>query len=181
MGLTVTEKQHWRDRIASRIDKKIDVIKSNEAALFERIKREARNRALVSLELADLQTQLDTADQEGKELARRRKQLAHAMIARVRGVSPEELDESAYHHQQEVRQAIAKRQSIHEEELLAPSDAGQQVLRLMAERENLLDTVWLSTCPSQIRQLWAKVMQLLGDPPTQLERDALSIEPTPAE
>ena len=38
--------------------------------------------------------------------------------------------------------------------------------------------VWFVASPNQIKQLWAKVSELLGDEPTRLEREALAIEPT---
>ena len=37
--------------------------------------------------------------------------------------------------------------------------------------------VWLATSPKQIKQLWSKVAELLGDQQTQLQRDALAIDP----
>ena len=36
------------------------------------------------------------------------------------------------------------------------------------ERENLLDTVWLATSGKQIKELWTKVAELLGDQPSPL-------------
>ena len=63
------------------------------------------------------------------------------------------------------------------DELLAESDRGQQILRLREEKENLLDTVWLATSSTQVRELWAKVTELIGVKPTKLESDALAIVP----
>ncbi len=36
--------------------------------------------------------------------------------------------------------------------------------------------VWLATSGTEIRQLWRKVAELLGDEQTQLQKDALAIE-----
>jgi hypothetical protein len=58
-GLSVTEKEHWRARIAARIDKKIEAIAAGEPNLLDRVQREARERALQSLGLADWQAELD--------------------------------------------------------------------------------------------------------------------------
>lgn len=38
--------------------------------------------------------------------------------------------------------------------------------------------IWLATSPTQVRQLWTKVAELLGEEPTQLEREALPIRPS---
>ena len=54
-------------------------------------------------------------------------------------------------------------------------ETGRQILRLREEKENLLDTIWLATSPSQLKTLWTKVAELLGTAATQLERDALAI------
>jgi len=37
--------------------------------------------------------------------------------------------------------------------------------------------VWLVSSPKQIKALWSKVADLLGDEQTQLQRDALAIDP----
>ena len=37
--------------------------------------------------------------------------------------------------------------------------------------------IWLATSPVQVRQLWTRVGELIGDEPTQLEREALAIPP----
>ena len=37
MPLTVTEKAHWRDRIAERVGRRIEAIRSAHPAVFERV------------------------------------------------------------------------------------------------------------------------------------------------
>jgi hypothetical protein len=48
-GLTVTEKQHWKDRIAARIARRVEAIKAAHPALFDRVDRAAHAEALRSL------------------------------------------------------------------------------------------------------------------------------------
>ena len=60
---------------------------------------------------------------------------------------------------------------------MAESDVGRRIVTLRRERENLLDTIWLATSPVQLKTLWSKLAELLGDEQTQLQRDALAIEP----
>ena len=83
-----------------------------------------------------------------------------------------------YRYDHEVDNAVNRRQAVHEDELLAESEIGQRILKLREEKDNLLDTVWLATSPKQIKELWSKVADLLGDDQTQLQRDALAIVPT---
>ena len=77
----------------------------------------------------------------------------------------------------EVAEAITRRQAAHQEQLLADDPIGREIAKLEAEKDRLLDTIWLATSPTQIKQLWTKVGELLGDEPTTLEREALAIEP----
>ena len=77
--------------------------------------------------------------------------------------------------QAEIRQAIQQRQASHEQELFAADARGQHILRLRRERDNLQDTVWLASSPAGLRQLWAKVLHVLDEEPTALQRQALTL------
>jgi hypothetical protein len=183
MPLTVTEKEHGRQRIAARIERRIEALAAGDPGLMDRIRSEARRRAIASLGLAEWQAELDAVVEERKILDRREKRAQKAMVARLQGVPAEEVSEGAIHSYQftqTVHAAVQKRQAVHEEELLAEHPVGRDVLRLRAEKENLLDVVWLASSPAQIKQLWAKVAALLGDEPSALEREALAIEPVGA-
>ena len=85
-NLTVAEKNHWRERIQARIDRKIEQITAGEPGLIERIKHEARGRALESLGLAAFQGELDRIAGQRAELDRRDSQVRREMLAKVRGV-----------------------------------------------------------------------------------------------
>jgi hypothetical protein len=183
VGLTVTEKEHWKERIARHIDRRIAAIEAEEPNLMDRVKREARDRALESLGLAALQTEQDEAKAQRESLRKREEQIQRPMLAHVRGIDVDAIKEGYYvhSHDHEIEKAVATRQEVHEDELLAESSRGQSILRLREERENLLDVVWLATSGADLRLLWSKVTALLGDQPTQLERDALAIPPLPTE
>ena len=183
-GLTVTEKNHWRDRIADRIAKAVERIRARHPALFDRITREAHAQALASLGLADAHAELEAIRAEEAALTRRKKQAQKAMIATLRSIPIDEVNDSfsiRYGSElalpNEVAEAIARRQSAHRDQRLADDPIGREVALLEAEKDRLLDTIWLAASPSQIKQLWSRVGELLGDEPTALERDALAIEP----
>jgi hypothetical protein len=178
MGLTVAERTHWKERIEARINRRIEAVLAGEPGLMDRIRAAARGRALASLGLADFQAELDEIAAQKEVLERRERQAHRAMLARVRGVAIDRIEEVYYgRHETEVTRAVSQRQSVHEDELLAEHDVGRQVLRLRAEKDRLLDTVWLACSTARIRQLWGKVGALLGDEPTELEREALAIPP----
>lgn len=183
-GLTVSEKTHWRDRIAARIDRAVERIKARHPALFARVAREAHARALTSLDLADTYAELESIKAEEATLARRKKEAQRQMVATLRGQPIDEVADSfsiRYGSDlalpNEAAEAITRRQAIHQDEMLADDPVGREIGRLQAEKDHLLDTVWLSVSPTQIKQLWTQVGQLLGDEPTPLERQALAIEP----
>jgi hypothetical protein len=181
-GLSVTEKSHWKERIARRIDKRIEVISACEPNLMDRIQRQARQQALQSLGLAELQTELDAIEEQKLDLDRRQDRVHRSMLASVRRTAVEnvaELHLGYLHH--EVTNAIERRQTVHEDELLAEDPRGQEILRLRQEKENLLDTVWLATSGQQIKELWKKVADLLSEEQTPLQKEALAIQPVTEE
>ena len=68
-GLTVTEKEHWKSRIAARIEKRVEAIKARHPALFDRVQREAHAQALESLGLAGSYAELEAIQAEEAALA----------------------------------------------------------------------------------------------------------------
>jgi hypothetical protein len=179
-GLTVTEKEHWKQRIARRMDKRIETLGAEDPNLMDRIQRQARQRALESLGLAELQAELDAIAEQEKVLEKREERVQKAMLSRVQGVPVEDVETNRYYsggHHPDVENAIKRRQSVHEDELLADHPIGQKILHLREEKEELLDTVWLASSPKQLKDLWQKVAELLGDTPSPLQTAALAIEP----
>ena len=81
----------------------------------------------------------------------------------------------------EIEGAVTARARAMETDILAECELGKQVLTLRAEKENLLDTVWLATSSSQIKELWEQVNTLLELKPTPLEEKALTIAPVELE
>src|SRR5947208_531650 len=90
-GLTVTEKQHWKDAIARRIEKRVEALKAEHPGLFERVKREAHARALQTLGLAESHAELEAIKAEEARLARRTRRAQRAMLAALRGLPIEEV------------------------------------------------------------------------------------------
>ena len=145
---------------------------------MESINQAAREEALASLGIAKLHDRLERCRKQQQTLETREESLHRAMLATLRGVPVRSLrGESVYSLERDVAEAVKNRQVVHEDELLADTSRGQEILRLRKEKEHLLDTVWLATSPKQIKDLWQKVDDLLDDEQTALQRDALAIEP----
>ncbi|MBI2823143.1 MAG: hypothetical protein HYX69_00465 [Planctomycetia bacterium] len=132
-----------------------------------------------SLGLSELVAESKQVESQKQQLTKREVELEREMAAVIRGALPD-AGSPYYRPHCDAERAINQRQTVHEEELLGQTDRGRRILKLREEREGLLDTVWLATSPTQIRALWSKVGELLCDEPTQLQRDALAIEPVTA-
>src|SRR4051794_13655017 len=113
-SLTVTEKEHWKERIARKIDRKVEAVTAADPGLFQRVAAQARGRALQSLGLAEMQAELDAVAAQKKDLERRERRAHRAMLAAVRRVPPEEVADS-YHNSPhpDVARALQQRQAVH--------------------------------------------------------------------
>jgi len=181
MALTVTEKNHWRDRIAKRIDQRIETLVAKEdPTLLQRVSEEARKQAYESLGIDAQQQELEHLQKQTEEIARKQRRLRAEQRAIINGTTvDEELERGGYsgRYSYEVDDAVNARAKALEADILAESDLGKQVLALQAEKDNLLDTVWLATSCAQIKELWGQVNDLLEMEPTTLEEKALAITP----
>jgi hypothetical protein len=185
MGLTVAEKGHWRDRIAKRIDQRIEtLVAKQDPMLLQRIAEQARAKAYESLGIDAQQRESEALQKQKEEIDRRERRLRAEQRSVINGTPVEaELERGSYYGRtdQEVEGAVAARARALEADILAESDVGRQVLSLRDEKDNLLDTVWLATSCAQIKELWQQVNALLEAEPTTLEEKALTIAPMEAE
>jgi hypothetical protein len=176
-SLTVREKEHWKERITRKIDQAIESLYSLEKPTFlEEIDKNARKRAVESLGLTETRNRVEKLEEQRKLIDREKMELYRQMHARIVGKSVEEIH--AHHHCEpyEVAAAVNRRALVHRREFLTATDVGRQVLELEREKEELLDTVWLATSGAQIKQLWAKVTDILQQQPTPFQQKALEIE-----
>ena len=180
MGLTVTEKEHWKDRIAKRINHRTEtLVAKGDPTLLQRVAKEARARAYMDLAIGSQQQELEKIKEEKTRIERRKRRLYAEQCAVLHGTGVEEELEKCgpYGYDKTVENAVKARAKVLEADILAESDLGKQVLALRAEMENLLDTVWLATSSGQIKELWEQVNALLELKPTALEKKALQIPP----
>ena len=185
MGLTLGEKTHWKERIAKRIDQRIETLVAKEdPTLTERVAREGRQKAYESLGIGAQQREVEALEKQKEEIERRERRLRAEQRSIINGTSVEaELERGSYYGRtdQEVESAVTTRARALEADILGESELGQQVLSLRDEKDNLLDTVWLATSTSQIKELWEQVNTLLQIKPTALEEKALQIAPVQPE
>jgi len=130
---------------------------------MERINQAAREKALNSLGIDELQRCLDRIEHQEKLLGARREKACREMAAKLRGVPVRQVPKtSRYGIETEVSATVSKRQAVHEQELLAETPRGREILTLRQEKDNLIDTVWLATSSKQVKDLWQEVDDMLG-------------------
>ena len=163
-----------RRRLGRRLDQQIAALRARDPGFQEHVRREARRRALQSLGLAELQAEWDALATQRQELARRRRRLRRALGAAVQRLpSATAANQAADLLEDEVRRALRKRQVLHEREVLAEDERGQEILRLEREKAHLGEAVWLATAPPPLQRLWQQGLALLGAEATALEQAAL--------
>lgn len=173
MTLTVSEKQHWKERIARKIAQATDALLArNRPDYLTEVAVQARREAIRALGIEELMRRRDELQESQKQLESDMALATRKLLAAVRGKGLDSVP-FTYGWEGEIEQAIARRQQGLEEKLLAADELGRQILKLRREQEELLDTVWLATSPVQIRSLWQSVTDLLAGELTSLQQQAL--------
>lgn len=171
--ITVTEKEHWKQRIARKISQAIaELVDREDPGYLKRIQKEARQEAIKRLGIADLLDREKSIETQEKQLREDKQEVHRQIVAAVRKVRPEDV-RTEYCHESEWERAIRERQEPEERRLMAATPLGAVILKLKREEEELLDTVWLATSPKQIKSLWQGVAELVSAEPTALQRQAL--------
>lgn len=163
--LTVTEKEHWKSRIEQRINRAIEKLQYKNPIYMSTIQAEARASAFKKLGIADLHLKRESLLASIKELQSEADAFEQSMFNQVLGPNRP----YPYHNRSDLDNVVRKEAAHIEDELLAGDELGRQILKFRAEKESLLDTVWLATSSQQVRELWHQVAAVLGDEPTALQ------------
>lgn len=181
MSLTVKEKEHWKERIGKRIDSAVEKLKmSDSSGVLNDVEEEALMEAQRSLGLADLIERMGELNDRTKQL-NERLDAVDAEMRRTLGVSGSRLFQHGDGLPHWIQARINDRAKVHRTPLLQASEIGRNLLKLEREKENLLDTVWLSTSTKQIKQLWSDVAEMLNIEQTELQKQAIAMEPVDSE
>ena len=177
MSLTVAEKNHWKERIAKRIERAIqELLAEHDPTFMVKIDQQARARTIDSLGIAESCRRLDEIKAAIKAIEAERAQISERINQSL--IPSSEYTQSYYDGSSRMERVIKERQGIYEKELLNESPLGKKLLTLKREQEELLDTVWLATSSVQIKNLWNQVNKLLGQAMTDLQSRAVQIEPS---
>ncbi|MBN8625766.1 MAG: hypothetical protein J0M17_09775 [Planctomycetes bacterium] len=177
MSLTIREKEHWKERIEQRISSRIKEIEASEPAhVWDELKRRAEQAAVQDMGIAALYEQAEDVDKRMQELTREQRHLWTQMMAVVRDVHVSQV-ETQTRLPFEVSNQIATRKEVRFKQLRQEHPKGALIESLRREQEELLDTVWLATSSSQIKELWSKIADELGCELTPFQKQALAITP----
>jgi len=171
MGITVTEKQELRDIINTRVEKRITQIEHENVAGLEAMAEMAREQAIKDLELVEYVQRNDdlTATQERLKKAQEKLQKDTAEKLELK---------DNWRREEQIEDRIEKATGVVKGKMMADNDVGKEILRLQAEQEHMLETVWVATSSAQVKELFMKVNSVLNESPTGLGEMAQGIAPT---
>lgn len=179
MAITVKEKEHWKNRIAEKIERRIEkLVATQQPAYLGETGSKARDEAVGILNLADTLARKNAVDDKIAQLKAQEEQLQLEAASIVTGKPRDQLLKlSGWQLDRTVEEAIVKAHRIAEREIMSRDELGRTILTLRDEQEELLDTIWLATSPTQVRELWKSVATLLDEEPTALQEVALKTDP----
>lgn len=176
MSITVKEKEHWKERIAKKIEHAIQqLVDQHDPQFMVRITEKAWEAAIQSLGGTQDVTNLNVLEKQRNEINDNIEDCHRRLgeLAKQEARKPTSRFIYSGEYLRLWNEAVESRQERTEKELLSHDPLGKRILKLRSEQEGLLDTVWLSTSTVQIRQLWSDVMELLVDEPSDLQKNIL--------
>ncbi len=180
MTLTIKEKEHWKDRIEKKIERRIDLlIKNKQRDYLKTVAELARSKAIEAAGLVKNQRRQVEIEKFIKQLNNEQDILKHEFGVAITGLTLAAItDMRTWEFDRLVEAEFGAMTDAQERLVMEGDELGREILKLRDEQEQLLDTVWLATSNSQIRQLWQNVSELLTDTPTDLQKAAITVEST---
>ena len=170
MAITITERQHWKNRIQAKLNQRIGFLRASSPALLEVIDEQAKDKVRRALDLDSDFAHYESLEADLKQLATEKENLLEEMALKVFG------KELPYNISlRDIRSEISTLEDQEAEEILLEHPLGQQLASLEAEREEMLDAILLATSVPQIIDLWERVTGLITDQPLQPEQPSLLV------
>lgn len=168
MALTITEKQHWKNRIESKLNQRISQLKGSDSDLLKQIRDEAKREVAASRNLGDDFGRLADSELEIKRLE-------NEMDLLVVQVCDKLFDEGDCHYTSlsKARERLTELEEEKAEELLLGHDLGCRITRLKEEKENLLDSILLAVDIRQVIDMWERVTALVTDQAIETDQESL--------
>lgn len=170
MALSVTEKQHWKERIDQKIKRRIESLKALNATYFAETETAAKLAAAMELGVHSDIESIRAMEQKIEKLQNDTKKHLLQVIEKISGKQLNPYYAQMDRVDTELKPHIERSMN----NLLATDPRGQEVIKLDAEREQLLDTIWLATSSHQVRDMWAQVLKLLGEDSSDFQKEVIA-------
>lgn len=174
MAISVTEKEHIRELIEKRINAEIERISTENKQDADDIKAKARAQAIAALGLTQAIEDLDALELQLTKLNEKRSKLEHKTLELLN------IDISRNYNRnprQAIDAKIASASVSYEKTLIDAHPKLMKINELKAEKDNLLQTIWIATSNTQVKQMFDYLNALLGTKPTAFEQMAQKIPP----
>ncbi len=170
MALSVTEKQHWKDRIDQKIKRRIESLKALNATYFAEMETAAKLTAATELGIHSDIEAIRAMEQKIEKLQNDSKKHLLQVIEKISGKQLNPYYAQMDRVDTELKPHIER--CLHK--LLTNDPRGQEVIKLESEREQLLDTIWLATSSRQVRDMWTQVLKLLGEDSSEFQKEVIA-------
>jgi hypothetical protein len=184
--LTITEKEHWRTRIAKKIETAIEqLIETTEPGYLDRMRATAENHVCEQFGIAELKVKRDAClerieklNEETSRLEGECHELLETMLHKLSGKQGGPKKYGVYRADSEFTRLMGEEQKKVSAQLMAEDELGRRILELQHEEEEMLDTIWLATTSKQLQSLWITLTDVLNQPLTSFQRELLRIKPS---
>lgn len=171
--ISYSERTEWKSRIEKRFQAAIDNFKASTSLDWEQVNNQAKQKAHECLGISEWTKQVEDIEAKIRELEAEKESIENAMYQRVLG---ETLSPARYRGYYSCRflEVVQSRIDQMRHELLVEHSEGQQLVNLEKEKEAVLDTMLLASSSRELRLLWSRVTDALGESPTALQAQILS-------
>ena len=171
--ISYSERTEWKSRIEKRFQAAIDNFKASTSLDWEQVNNQAKQKAHERLGISEGTKQVEDIEATIRELEAEKESIENAMYQRVLGETLSPARYRGYYSCRFLEVAQARINQIRQE-LLVEHPEGQQLVNLEKEKEAVLDTMLLASSSRDLRLLWSRVTDALGESPTALQAQILT-------
>lgn len=171
MSMTVAEKEALQKILSNKIKDRVEDLKIEAEVEFQEMQNKAEAQAVEQLGIQEEFIAAGRLYREFEEKEAQLKIIWRGMAEKLGSKDP------GWRPRGDVMGKVDKKAEIIKRSLMADHPIGKQILELRAEKKEMLGTIWLATSTKQVKDLWSHLDNLLGERMTQLEKDAMKIDP----
>jgi hypothetical protein len=171
--ISYSERTEWKSRIEKRFQAAIDNLKASTSLDWEQVNDKAKQKAHECLGISKLIQRVEKLQDTVVQLEAEKEAIENAMYEQVLGEKISQARYRGYYSRRFLEVAQARINQIRQE-LLLEHPEGQQLVAFEREKEAVLDTILLASSSRELRLLWSRVTDALGESPTALQAQILT-------